>query len=57
MDKISVIVVDDHPLFLAGVQQIFKRQPDFEVVGSAEDVAQLESLLTSIKPTVILMGH
>ena len=55
MDKISVIVVDDHPLFLAGVQQIFKRQHDFEVVGEAENVAELESLLKDIQPTVILM--
>lgn len=55
MDKISVIIVDDHPLFLAGVQQIFKRQSDFEVVGSAENVTQLESLLQTVQPTIILM--
>jgi DNA-binding NarL/FixJ family response regulator len=32
MGKISLIT-DDHPMFLAGLQQLFKKQPDFEVLG------------------------
>ena len=55
MDKISVIVVDDHPLFLAGVQQIFRRQHEFEVIGAAESVSELEILLKDMHPTIILM--
>lgn len=55
MDKISLIVVDDHPIFLAGLQQLFKRQPDFELVGVAENVDQLETLLAQRTADVILM--
>lgn len=55
MDKISVVVVDDHPIFLAGLQQLFKKQPDFELVGVAEDAAQLETVLARTTPAVILM--
>ena len=55
MDKISVVVVDDHPIFLAGLQQLFKKQPDFELVGVAEDAAQLETVLAQTTPVVILM--
>jgi len=55
MDKISVIVVDDHPIFLAGLQQLFKKQPDFELVGVAENATQLEAVLTQATPSVILM--
>lgn len=55
MDKISVIVVDDHPIFLAGLQQLFKKQPDFELVGVAENATQLETVLMEAKPAVILM--
>jgi DNA-binding NarL/FixJ family response regulator len=55
MEKITVIVVDDHPLFLSGVQQIFKRQSDFEVIGAAENAAQLTSLLKQCQPSIILM--
>jgi DNA-binding NarL/FixJ family response regulator len=55
MDKISVVVVDDHPIFLAGLQQLFKKQPDFELVGVAEDAIQLEAVLAQTTPAVILM--
>ncbi len=55
MEKTTVVVVDDHPLFLSGVQQIFKRQPDFEVIGAAESAAQLAALLKRCQPDIILM--
>lgn len=55
MDKISLIIVDDHPMFLAGLQQMFKKQSDFEVVGVAEGVSQLQALLEAGSPTLILM--
>ena len=55
MDKISLIVVDDHPIFLAGLQQLFKRQTDFDLVGVVESVDQLEALLEQRTPDVILM--
>ncbi|HXG18963.1 MAG TPA: response regulator transcription factor [Methylomirabilota bacterium] len=55
MDTISLIIVDDHPMFLAGLQQLFKRQPDFEVIGAAENSHQLEALLQKESPTLILM--
>ena len=56
IEKISVVVVDDHPLFLAGLQQLFKKQPDFELVGVAEDAAQLETVLAQTTPAVIRLG-
>jgi len=55
MEKISLIVVDDHPMFLAGLQQLFKKQPDFAVVGVAENPAQLRTVLQETTPALILM--
>ena len=55
MEKIPLIVVDDHPMFLAGLQQLFKKQPDFEVVGVAENPAQLRTVLQETTPALILM--
>ncbi len=55
MEKITAIDNDDHPLFLSGVQQIFKRQPDFEVIGAAENAAQLAALLKRHQPSIVLM--
>jgi|SRR5579862_46763 len=37
---IRVIVVDDHPIVLHGLQQLFERAGDFEVVGSCRDGAE-----------------
>ena len=36
MKKISIVVVDDHPLFRQGVVDAFSLEADFEVVGQAE---------------------
>src|SRR5262245_31288724 len=55
MDKISVVMVDDHPIFLAGLQQLFKKQPDFELIGVTESMDQLEAMLARTTPDVILM--
>jgi DNA-binding NarL/FixJ family response regulator len=55
MEKIALVIVDDHPMFLAGLQQLFKKQSDFEVVGAAESANQLESILKQKVPDVILM--
>ena len=55
MEKISLIVVDDHPMFLAGLQQLFKKQPDFAVVGVEENPSQLRTVLQETTAALILM--
>ncbi len=54
-EKISIALVDDHPIFLSGLQQLIKKQPDFELIGVAESIEGLENLLEQAKPQVILM--
>ena len=55
MGKISIVLVDDHPIFLSGLQQLIKKQRDFELTGVAESIVDLENLLAQSKPQVILM--
>ena len=55
MGKISLVIVEDHPVMLAGIQQLFKKQGDFEVVGAAEDAIQLEAVLKDADPVLVLM--
>lgn len=55
MEKISLLIVDDHPVILSGLQQLFKKQPDFEVVGAVESVLQLETVLKAASPALVLM--
>ena len=54
-EKISIALVDDHPIFLSGLQQLIKKQPDFELIGVAESIEDLENLLEQAQPQVILM--
>ena len=53
--KISIALVDDHPIFLSGLQQLFRKQADFELVGAAENISDLKQLLEKNSPDVILM--
>ena len=54
-EKIRIALVDDHPIFLSGLQQIFDRRADFEIFGVAESAAGLERLLERGTPQLILM--
>ena len=55
MDKISLLIVDDHPVILSGLQQLFKKQPDFDVVGAVENATQLQTVLKEVRPSLVLM--
>jgi DNA-binding NarL/FixJ family response regulator len=55
MDKLRLLLADDHPLFLEGLTAVLAARPEIELVGQAttgtEAVAQAERLL----PDVVLM--
>ncbi len=55
MDKIRVLLVDDHSLFREGVANILNGQPDFEVVGEASDGLEGVVKAQELKPDLILM--
>lgn len=51
----TVLLVDDHPLFLDGVRAALAGEPDLEVVGEAPDAAGAEQLAARLRPDVVLM--
>ncbi len=53
--KITVLICDDHALFREGVKTILSSQPDFEVVGEAEDGKEGIDLAVRLQPDVVLM--
>ena len=53
--SITVLVVDDHPLFRDGILAALSGDPDLHVVGEAETVADAVRLATSLTPDVVLM--
>ncbi len=60
MDNISLVIVDDHPMFLAGLQQLFKKQSDFEVIGveQTDQSVQLNDFqLVGENPVALVFGN
>ena len=55
MDKISILVVDDHPLFRQGVVDIFSLEPDFDVSGEADNGEQALDIIRKLKPSVAVV--
>jgi len=55
MKKISIIVVDDHPLFRQGVIDSFSLEPDFEVVGQSDSGEEAYEIIKQLQPDVAVL--
>ncbi|HEV2796911.1 MAG TPA: response regulator transcription factor [Nocardioides sp.] len=51
----TVLLVDDHPLFLDGVRAALSGAPDVEVVGEAHDRREAVEQAAALRPDVVLM--
>ncbi|PEC20487.1 response regulator [Bacillus cereus] len=54
-DLISILIVDDHAIVRQGLNALFTIQPDFHVVGEAEDGEKATALATELVPDIVLM--
>jgi len=55
MRKVRVLLADDHSLFREGLTNILNAQPDFEVIGEAEDGLEVIVKAQELAPDLILM--
>ena len=55
MNKITIIVVDDHPLFRQGVVDSFSLEPDLNVIGQASDGEEGLRLIREKHPQVAVV--
>jgi DNA-binding NarL/FixJ family response regulator len=55
MSKITIVVVDDHPLFRQGVADALMLEPDLQVVGQAADGESALEMLRELQPQIALM--
>ena len=55
MDKIKVLLADDHGLFREGLRSLLEDQDDIEIVGEAEDGLEATKLVSRLKPNIVLM--
>jgi DNA-binding NarL/FixJ family response regulator len=55
VEKISVLLVDDHSLVRRGFRRILEDEPDMEVAGEAGDGEEAVKLAKELRPKVVLM--
>jgi DNA-binding NarL/FixJ family response regulator len=55
MDHIRLVIADDHPVVRAGLQEMLRSQPDFEIVGEASNGVEAVALVKQVQPDVVLM--
>jgi two-component system, NarL family, response regulator LiaR len=55
MDKIKVVVVDDHDLIVLAARQIFSKVPDIKLVGVASDGEEAYQKIKDLKPDVVIL--
>ena len=55
MDKIRILLADDHTVMREGLRLLLERQPDFIVVGEAADGRQAVALAETEDPSVVVM--
>lgn len=55
MDNIGILIVDDHKALREGLKALLQVEPDFQILGEAEDGEQAMQLAQELNPDVILM--
>lgn len=55
MERISIVLADDHPAMREGTRRILERYPDLKVIGEAEDGEQALELVKRLKPDVAIL--
>lgn len=55
MDKIKILIVDDHPMMRDALKMAFETEHDLQVIGEASDPTEAFKLLKKLKPDVIIM--
>ncbi len=55
MNKIKILIVDDHPMMREALQTAFEGEDDLEMIGEAPDAIKALKMLETLKPDVIMM--
>jgi len=55
MDKIKLILVDDHPMVIVGIKAMLEDSSEFEIIGQASDGKQALDLVETTIPDVLVL--
>ena len=54
-DQISIIIADDHPIFLDGLEKLLNEETDMHVINTANNGRSLVDLVRNKQPDLILL--
>jgi DNA-binding NarL/FixJ family response regulator len=54
-ENITLLIVDDHPIFRQGVADALSLEPGFDVIGQASDGKQALELIRSLTPDIAVL--
>lgn len=55
MNKIKILIAEDHEMFRKGIAAVLNRRENIEVIGEARDGDEVIALAASLLPDIILM--
>lgn len=55
MEKLTVMIADDHPVFRKGLRALLSSVPEVELIGEASTGLEIIELAEALQPDVILM--
>jgi two-component system, NarL family, response regulator DevR len=55
MEKIKILLVDDHEVLVLGLKTLFQRRENFEVIGEAYSGTEAITKAVELKPNVVVM--
>lgn len=55
LDKVTILIADDHPTTRAGIRAILAQAEDMRVIGEAKDGFEAQQLVAKLRPQVLLL--
>ena len=55
LEKIKIIIVEDHPIFRMGLTELINRDQDMEVCGHGEDVSEARTVIEKLQPHMVVV--
>jgi DNA-binding NarL/FixJ family response regulator len=55
MEKIRIVLADDHRLFRDGMRRLLELEPDLEIVGEAGDGIEAVRVIRDVQPDIVLL--
>ncbi len=55
--RISIVIADDHPITLAGLDSLFAREPDFMVVARCAEAYEAVRAISAYRPDILVIDQ